>query len=36
MAITIKVNGVDRTVDLDGDTSLLWVLRDPRRFRSGI
>jgi isoquinoline 1-oxidoreductase subunit alpha len=28
MATTIKVNGVDRTVDLDGDTPLLWVLRD--------
>ena len=28
MAITIKVNGVDRTVDVDGDTPLLWVLRD--------
>jgi isoquinoline 1-oxidoreductase subunit alpha len=28
MAITIKVNGVERTVDVDGDTPLLWVLRD--------
>ena len=28
MATTIKVNGVDRTVDIDGDTPLLWVLRD--------
>jgi isoquinoline 1-oxidoreductase alpha subunit len=28
MANTIKVNGVDRTVDVDGDTPLLWVLRD--------
>ena len=28
MAITIKVNGTDRTVDVDGDTPLLWVLRD--------
>jgi isoquinoline 1-oxidoreductase subunit alpha len=28
MAMTIKVNGVDRTVDVDGDTPLLWVLRD--------
>ena len=28
MAITIKVNDVDRTVDVDGDTPLLWVLRD--------
>jgi isoquinoline 1-oxidoreductase alpha subunit len=25
---TIKVNGLDRTVDVDGDTPLLWVLRD--------
>src|SRR6202048_3361267 len=28
MATTIMVNGVDRTVDVDGDTPLLWVLRD--------
>src|SRR5271168_2793122 len=28
MAITIKVNGVNRTVNVDGDTPLLWVLRD--------
>jgi isoquinoline 1-oxidoreductase alpha subunit len=28
MAITIKINGVDRSVDVDGDTPLLWVLRD--------
>ena len=28
MAFTIKVNGVDRTVDVDGDSPLLWVLRD--------
>jgi isoquinoline 1-oxidoreductase subunit alpha len=28
MATTIKVNGVDRTVDVEGDTPLLWVLRD--------
>ena len=28
MAFTIKINGVDRTVDVDGDTPLLWVLRD--------
>ena len=28
MATTIKVNGVDRTVDVDGDTPLLWVLRE--------
>jgi isoquinoline 1-oxidoreductase alpha subunit len=28
MAMTIKVNGAHRTVDVDGDTPLLWVLRD--------
>ena len=28
MAYTIKLNGQDRTVDVDGDTPLLWVLRD--------
>src|ERR1700704_4364051 len=28
MATTIKVNGVDRTVDVDSDTPLLWGLRD--------
>jgi len=28
MAYTIKVNGKSRTVDVDGDTPLLWVLRD--------
>jgi len=28
MPIAIKVNGTDRTVDVDGDTPLLWVLRD--------
>src|SRR5271167_2174051 len=28
MATTIKVNGINRTVDVDGDTPLLWVLRD--------
>ena len=28
MTATIKVNGESRTVDVDGDTSLLWVLRD--------
>jgi isoquinoline 1-oxidoreductase subunit alpha len=28
MAITIKVNGTNRTVDVDGGTPLLWVLRD--------
>jgi isoquinoline 1-oxidoreductase subunit alpha len=28
MAFTIKVNGVNRTVDVDDDTPLLWILRD--------
>jgi len=28
MAFTIKVNGAAQTVDVDGDTPLLWVLRD--------
>jgi isoquinoline 1-oxidoreductase subunit alpha len=28
MAFTIKVNGTTHTVDVDGDTPLLWVLRD--------
>lgn len=28
MAFTIKVNGADRSVDVDEDTPLLWVLRD--------
>ena len=28
MAYTIKINGSDQTVDVDGDTPLLWVLRD--------
>jgi isoquinoline 1-oxidoreductase alpha subunit len=28
MAITIKVNGNSYSVDVDGDTPLLWVLRD--------
>jgi isoquinoline 1-oxidoreductase subunit alpha len=28
MPTTIKVNGIDRAVDVDGDTPLLWVLRD--------
>ena len=26
--LTIKVNGVDKAIDVDGDTPLLWVLRD--------
>jgi isoquinoline 1-oxidoreductase subunit alpha len=28
MTFTVKVNGVDHIVDVDGDTPLLWVLRD--------
>ena len=28
MPYTININGVSRTVDVDGDTPLLWVLRD--------
>lgn len=28
MAFTIQVNGTAHTVDVDGDTPLLWVLRD--------
>ena len=28
MAIAIKVNGTTHNVDVDGDTPLLWVLRD--------
>ena len=28
MVFTIKVNGQDRTVDVDGDMPLLWALRD--------
>src|ERR1700756_2190448 len=28
MAFTIKVNGAEQRVDTDGDTPLLWVLRD--------
>ena len=28
MAYTIKINGVAHTVDADGDTALLWILRD--------
>ena len=28
MAFTIKVNGKDRAVDVDGDMPLLWALRD--------
>ena len=27
MAFTIEINGLDHTVDVDGDTPLLWVLR---------
>jgi isoquinoline 1-oxidoreductase alpha subunit len=28
MATTIKINGIERIVDVDSDTPLLWVLRD--------
>lgn len=28
---TINVNGIDRTVDVDSDTPILWVLRDTLR-----
>ena len=28
MAFTLKINGANRSVDVDGDTPLLWVLRD--------
>ena len=28
MPFTITVNGTSHTVDVDGDTPLLWVLRD--------
>ena len=28
MAFTVKVNGAQHSVDVDGDTPLLWVLRD--------
>ena len=28
MAYAIKVNGIEHAVDVDGDTPLLWVLRD--------
>jgi isoquinoline 1-oxidoreductase alpha subunit len=28
MPFTIKVNGTPHGVDVDGDTPLLWVLRD--------
>jgi isoquinoline 1-oxidoreductase subunit alpha len=28
MPYTISINGMSRTVDVDGDTPLLWVLRD--------
>lgn len=28
MSYTIRVNGTDHTVDVEGDTPLLWVLRD--------
>jgi hypothetical protein len=28
MAFTVNINGSPRSVDVDGDTPLLWVLRD--------
>ncbi len=28
MAFTIKINGANHSVDVDGDTPLLWVIRD--------
>jgi aerobic-type carbon monoxide dehydrogenase small subunit (CoxS/CutS family) len=28
MAFMLKINGTDRSVDVNGDTPLLWVLRD--------
>jgi isoquinoline 1-oxidoreductase subunit alpha len=28
MTFTIRINGTPRTVDVDGDTPILWVLRD--------
>lgn len=28
MAYTLKINGTDHTVDVDGETPLLWALRD--------
>ena len=28
MSYTVKVNGTDHVVDVDGDAPLLWVLRD--------
>jgi len=31
MAFTLKINGTPHTVDVDGDTPLLWVLRDASR-----
>ena len=28
MAFSLKINGIDKTVDVDADTPLLWVIRD--------
>ena len=28
MAFLLNINGTNRSVDVDGDTPLLWVLRD--------
>jgi aerobic-type carbon monoxide dehydrogenase small subunit (CoxS/CutS family) len=36
MAMTIKVNGVDHSVDVDGDTPLLWVLSLCRAWLAGV
>jgi isoquinoline 1-oxidoreductase alpha subunit len=33
MAFTIEVNNAKRTVDVDGDMPLLWVLRDELKFK---
>jgi isoquinoline 1-oxidoreductase alpha subunit len=34
MAYTIEVNGEKRTVEVEGDTPLLWVLRDQLDLKS--
>ncbi len=31
MTVTVKINGEDREIDVDGETPLLWVLRDELR-----
>ena len=35
MAFTLKINGTPHEVDVDGDTPLLWALRDQVRLRPG-